>query len=115
MRPSKKSGFTLVEVMVVVGIIALLASIAIPNFLNSRNRSRLHTCQSNLRAIDQAKYQFAFENSVADGGAITSTDISPTYLRQMPTCPSGGTYTVNNLGTAPTCTINSGAFAHVMP
>lgn len=99
--------------MIIVGIIAVLAAIAVPNFINSRGRSRQRTCQTNLRVIDQAKYQFAFEHAIDDGGTVNATDLTPNYIRAIPSCPSGGTYTINVLGTAPTCTQNTGSYPHV--
>ena len=53
----KKSnqGFTLVEIMIVVAIIGLLAAIAIPSFVKSRNTERTNACINNLRLIDAAK------------------------------------------------------------
>ena len=54
---TQRKGFTLVEIMIVVAIIALLAAIAIPSFMKSRQDSRRTACVNNLRLIDHAKQQ----------------------------------------------------------
>ena len=103
-----KKGFTLVEIMIVVAIIALLAAIAVPNFVQARNAARSGNCINNLRIVDSAKEQYAIENNIASGGTCTSGNITP-YLKNnaMPACPGTSTaYTVNNIGTLPTCALS---------
>ncbi len=103
MKNRRKKGFTLVEIMIVVLIIGILLAIAVPNFIKARETSRTKSCQSNLRQIDAAKEQWAMDTKAADGAAVGFGDIVPDYIRTVPECPSGGTYTENNVGTPPVC------------
>lgn len=104
-RLNKKKGFTLVEIMIVVLIIGILLAIAVPNFVRARETSRTRTCTANLKQIDSGKEQYAMEARLASGAAVTWANLTPDYLKQQPTCPSGGTYTVGTVGTDPTCSI----------
>ena len=64
---TKHAGFTLVEIMIVVAIIALLASIAVPNFLRSRKRSQATQILQDLRVLDSAVDMYAIENNKSSG------------------------------------------------
>src|SRR5437762_767112 len=70
----KQGGFTLVEIMIVVAIIALLAAIAVPGFLRARKRSQASRIINDLRLIDSAVDQYAIENNKASGNAVAITD-----------------------------------------
>ncbi len=67
---SRRGGFTLVEIMIVVAIIALLAAIAVPGFLRARKRSQASRILNDLRMIDAAVDQYAIENNKSSGDTI---------------------------------------------
>lgn len=69
-----RQGFTLVEIMIVVAIIALLASIAVPGFLRARKRSQASRIINDLRLIDSAVDMYAIENNKATGNVVAVTD-----------------------------------------
>jgi prepilin-type N-terminal cleavage/methylation domain-containing protein len=73
---SKRGGFTLVEIMIVVAIIALLAAIAVPNFLRARKRSQATRILEDLRDLDHAIDQYAIDNGKTSGAAANFADIS---------------------------------------
>ena len=71
---TKRGGFTLVEIMIVVAIIALLAAIAVPGFLRARKRSQASKIINDLRMIDSAADQYAIENGKKSGDSIAVSD-----------------------------------------
>ena len=117
---SRNSGFTLVEIMIVVAIIGLLAAIAIPNFVRARSKSQQNACINNLRQIDGAIQQYALETKLAASADVTSAQCAP-YLGRgagiFPTCPAQGTYAVTKCNVSPTCSLSTIAApgAHILP
>src|SRR5919199_6246084 len=71
---SKRGGFTLVEIMIVVAIIALLAAIAVPGFLRARKRSQASRILNDLRMIDAAVDQYAIETNRSTGNPVVVQD-----------------------------------------
>ena len=114
-----RHGFTLVEIMIVVLIIGILLAIAVPNFIKARETSRAKSCVANLKQIDSAKEQYAMDNRLNNGGSAAMSDLvsgTDGYIKSTPTCPSGGTYSVNAVGTNPACSIaGTGPTAHTLP
>ena len=78
---SRRSGFTLVEIMIVVAIIALLAAIAVPGFLRARKRSQASRIINDLRLIDSAVDQYAIENNKSSGAIVGTSDWT-NYLKK---------------------------------
>ena len=78
---TKRAGFTLVEIMIVVAIIALLAAIAVPGFLRARKRSQASKILNDLRLIDAAVDQYAIEQGRLTGTAVNVTDWT-NYLKK---------------------------------
>ena len=107
-RTSSNQGFTLVEILIVVAIIALLASIAIPSYVRARNTSQQKACINNLRQIEGGAQTWALETRKASSDSYALDDIKP-YIKLnsaniIPACPAGGTYSPGaTIGDVPTC------------
>ncbi len=111
-----RGGFTLVEIMIVVAIIALLAAIAVPNFLRARKRSQATRILEDLRMIDAAIDQYAIENNKTQGSSVVWADIQ-NYLKTGTVLYSSGgkdmfgatfgTFTVDTLPKVPTTTFTA--------
>ena len=111
----KRGGFTLVEIMIVVAIIALLAAIAVPGFLRARKRSQASRILNDLRLIDSAVDQYAIENNKSTGQAVP-VGAWTAYLKQGTALAStgqdmfGNSYnaqTVDTLPAVPSNTFNT--------
>lgn len=76
-----RSAFTLVEIMIVVGIISLLAAIAVPNFMRARKRSQATRILEDLRLIDSAIDQYAIETNKAGGATASWADLQ-SYMKK---------------------------------
>jgi prepilin-type N-terminal cleavage/methylation domain-containing protein len=90
-------GFTLVEIMIVVAIIALLASIALPNYLRARKRAQATRILQDLRVIDGAVDQYAIERNKGPNTAVGWADIKD-YLKTGSVLYSTGAPIVSGLG-----------------
>ena len=77
----RRHGFTLLEIMIVVSLIALLAVIAVPSFLRARKRAQAVSVLNELRLLDAAIAQYAIDNNKATGVTITFVDLQP-YLKK---------------------------------
>ena len=100
-KMTRTSGFTLVEIMIVVAIIGLLAAIAIPNFVKARENAQLNSIINNLRIIEGAKDQWALENKKGTGDPVATLSVISDYLKGATVkVVVGETYTCNEVGSA---------------
>ena len=106
---TKSPGFTMMELMIVVGIIGLLAAICLPNVVKARTQSQTNACINNLRQIDDASQEWALEGNRAPTSVVTYDDIRP-FLRNSITCPVAGngatfdaSYTLTTVSNKPLC------------
>lgn len=103
LHPKAKTqrGFTLVEVMIVCGIIGMVAAIGIPNFIRYREASRRSVCVANLKQMQDAKTQWAFEKGKKATDSPAEADLvgGDNYLRVKPFCPGGGADYMTTIGT----------------
>jgi len=107
----KNSGFTLIELMIVVALIAILMAMALPNFTHIRVTTRKTICMNNLRQIESSVDRWVFENDISDGAIVSPGDETAiySYIRGgKPACPSGGIYTIAPIASYPqvTCSIS---------
>jgi hypothetical protein len=131
-----KSSSGLLEKLIVVILIMVVAALfvesAIPPFLDRNRISPANVCINNLRQIDVAKNQWGIEHNAKTNDVVTVSAIKP-YLERLvdprgkpyikldakgdlPKCPSGGTYTIGEIGEPPTCSLGTSVDPpHVSP
>jgi len=111
MKINPEHGFTILELLIVIAIIAIIAAIGIPNYAGSREESRKIACIANLRQINSAVEQWVIENSIPVNTTPSESDEKQiySYLKTTrPACPSGGTYVIHATGSAKqvTCSLS---------
>ena len=98
LHDARSSGFSIIELLLVIGIIGILAAIIIPNYLNAINRAKQKTTKATMRSVayawearatetksyNAAAAQYTLPSAQIDAGAVTAL-LTPTYIRLLPT------------------------------
>ncbi len=89
----RSSGFTLVELIVVIAILALLAAVAIPKYNESREKAAITAHESNIRILESAALTFLSSEGVPTSSMTWSneenTQTWQKYLKEWPEQPQG--------------------------
>ena len=108
-----RKGFTLLEALFAVLIVAILAAIAVPMYANTKKQSAYDTCMSNIRSIATAESKYKFENGAYTDNA--SSQLINQGLAVTPKCPTGADYKIDTTTTANHCIItckDAGTYNH---
>ncbi len=123
---SRKQGFTLLEITIVLAIIILLALIAVPSYVHARSSSQANACINNLSQLDAAKQAWSAALHVSPTTVPGGTDIQPFLGRgtggTLPVCPCdtskafGTSYSLNAVNALPICLIaaSNTSYPHVL-
>src|SRR6266513_4291514 len=108
-RPKERAGFTLVEIMIVVGVIAVRAALALPGMMRARKRAQASRVKEDLRLIEAAVDQYAIETQRQPGSVVAVADWTAYLKKETLLCTTGrdvlghdyGPQTVDQIPTVP--------------
>ncbi|MFN7137933.1 MAG: type II secretion system protein [Limisphaerales bacterium] len=103
----KLQGFTIVEILVVVAVIGLLVSIAMPNFIRTRAIAQQNVCMENLYQLESAKQIYALEKGKSGSDSVDMVELVEVerYMKAVPRCPSGGEYDLKTFAEESECSL----------
>jgi len=92
LKKSSRKGFTLVELLVVVLILAILMAVALPLYLASVRDASKKSCRANMQSIANAAQAWKVQQRAANFSTLNINTNLTGDLGAMPKCPDGGVY-----------------------
>jgi prepilin-type N-terminal cleavage/methylation domain-containing protein len=108
----QQRGFAALEVLIVVVMLALLFSIAVPGMISATENTNRRSCIANLHEIEAAKEQYAVEHHASNDTLLPPRALVPEYMPKWPVCQAGGKYQINPIDTPAQCSL---AGNHTLP
>ena len=103
-KKMRAAGFTLVEIMIVVAIIGLLITVAVPKFGQMRKDAQQTACFMQLKQIDANKELWATKEKRSDGQTPSEDQLAVYFQDGFPSCPGGGeAYVIGAVGEKASC------------
>jgi prepilin-type N-terminal cleavage/methylation domain-containing protein len=107
-----RRGYTFIELLVVVGLLAVILAVLGPRMMRARKVAQANACIGNLKQMQGAKESWALERRASITTQVVWSDITPLLKNGVaPVCPAGGVYTLGVAGTNITCSIPG----HLLP
>jgi len=98
----KRTGFTMIELMIALAVLAIICSISMPVFTKMRESALAHSCIANMCKIRDAEDMWALENNGTYGVTPSREAIVPNYIKSWPKCINAE-YAVAAIGSDPVC------------
>jgi type IV pilus assembly protein PilA len=117
---TSRRGFTLIELLIVVVIIGILAAIAIPKFVSTKEQSFVANMRSDLRNLVTAQEGYFYQNATYYGGAVPDVtgefkSSSPVTITLLNVTAGGWAARATHPNTSRTCAIFYGTGGPVAP
>ena len=101
-----RRAFTIIDMAIVLTVIVIIVSAAVPQYFKSRNNAHEAACATNRRVLDDAEQLAMLQTWLSRSDGIDIDDLVPGYISKLPTCDEGGSYTLNGQGEPSSCSIH---------